>query len=43
MVIKTEGLVDCVSFVVMWERELTEVLTFDGDFQQAGFARAKAS
>lgn len=34
---KRWGLVDCVSFVVMWERKLTEVLTFDGDFEQAGF------
>ncbi|HTG16702.1 MAG TPA: PIN domain-containing protein [Blastocatellia bacterium] len=40
---KEWGLVDCISFVVMWERELTEVLTFDGDFHQAGFVAAKAS
>jgi predicted nucleic acid-binding protein len=34
---KKWGLVDCVSFVVMWEAKLTEVLTFDEDFAQAGF------
>jgi predicted nucleic acid-binding protein len=35
---KTWGLVDCISFVAMWERGLTEVLTFDQDFEQAGFS-----
>lgn len=35
---KRWGLVDCISFVVMWEAKLTEVLTFDEDFSQAGFA-----
>jgi uncharacterized protein len=34
---KTWGLVDCISFVVMQEHGLTEALTFDGDFTQAGF------
>lgn len=34
---KTWGLVDCISFVVMREKMLAEVLTFDGDFTQAGF------
>lgn len=34
---KKWGLVDCISFVVMRENGLTEVLTFDGDFTQAGF------
>lgn len=34
---KDWGLVDCISFVVMWERGLTESLTFDGNFKQAGF------
>lgn len=34
---KTWGLVDCISFVVMREARLTEVLTFDQDFEQAGF------
>lgn len=39
---KTWGLVDCISFVVMWEAELTEVLTFDRDFEQAGFTLVNA-
>ncbi len=39
---KTWGLVDCISFVVMQENGLTEVLTFDGDFTQAGFIVIKA-
>ena len=34
---KTWGLVDCISFIVMGESGITEVLTFDGDFEQAGF------
>lgn len=34
---KTWGLVDCISFVLMQENEVTEALTFDGDFTQAGF------
>jgi predicted nucleic acid-binding protein len=34
---KNWGLVDCISFVVMWQRGLTYALTFDGDFKQAGF------
>ncbi len=34
---KTWGLVDCMSFIVMGERGLAEVLTFDGDFTKAGF------
>lgn len=34
---KTWGLVDCISFAVMRESSLTEVLTFDRDFEQAGF------
>ena len=38
---KDWGLVDCISFVVMWERGITEVLTFDRDFGQAGFTILK--
>lgn len=34
---KTWSLVDCISFVVMRGNGITEVLTFDGDFIQAGF------
>jgi len=34
---KNWGLVDCISFIVMWDREITEALTFDSDFEQAGF------
>lgn len=34
---KTWGLVDCISFVVMNERGITEALTFDQHFVQAGF------
>ena len=34
---KVWGLVDCISFVVMWQSGITEVLTFDRDFEQAGF------
>lgn len=34
---KEWGLVDCLSFVVMQERQLTSALTTDMHFQQAGF------
>ena len=34
---KEWGLVDCFSFIVMRERQLTNALTTDGHFQQAGF------
>ncbi len=34
---KTWGLVDCISFVVMRDMGITEVLTFDKHFAQAGF------
>lgn len=34
---KEWGLTDCVSFVVMMERGLTEALTTDDHFRQAGF------
>ena len=34
---KEWGLVDCISFVVMQERGITDALTADAHFQQAGF------
>ena len=34
---KEWGLVDCVSFVVMRERSITDALTSDDHFRQAGF------
>jgi len=34
---KTWGLVDCTSFVVMREMGISDVLTFDKHFAQAGF------
>jgi predicted nucleic acid-binding protein len=34
---KEWGLSDCVSFVVMQERKITEALTTDDHFRQAGF------
>jgi predicted nucleic acid-binding protein len=34
---KEWGLIDCLSFVVMDERQLTEALTTDMHFQQAGY------
>jgi len=34
---KEWGLTDCVSFLVMRDRRLTEALTTDEHFQQAGF------
>jgi hypothetical protein len=34
---KEWGLIDCLSFVVMKERHLTDALTADDHFQQAGF------
>ncbi len=34
---KEWGLTDCVSFVVMQDRQITEALTTDDHFQQAGF------
>ena len=36
---KTWSLVDCSSFVMMQERELSEALTTDHHFEQAGFIR----
>ena len=34
---KEWGLIDCVSFVVMEYRGITEALTSDAHFEQAGF------
>jgi predicted nucleic acid-binding protein len=34
---KEWGMVDCISFIVMQEREILEALTTDNHFQQAGF------
>jgi hypothetical protein len=34
---KTWGLVDCISFIVMRDMGITEVLTLDKHFAQAGF------
>jgi predicted nucleic acid-binding protein len=34
---KEWGLIDCVSFIVMQERGLTDALTTDEHFEQAGF------
>ena len=34
---KEWGLIDCISFVVMRERGITQVLTTDRHFEQAGF------
>lgn len=34
---KTWGMTDCISFVVMRERGVTDALTNDKDFRQAGF------
>ena len=35
------SLVDCISFQLMWDREITQVLTFDEHFEQAGFERVR--
>jgi uncharacterized protein len=34
---KTWGLTDCASFLIMEERRITDALSADRDFQQAGF------
>lgn len=34
---KEWGIIDCISFVVMKEREIFEALTTDEHFEQAGF------
>jgi uncharacterized protein len=36
---KEWSLVDCSSFVIMQQREITEALTGDRHFEQAGFIR----
>lgn len=36
---KEWSLTDCISFVVMEEYGITEALTSDGDFEQAGFTK----
>ncbi|GAK51658.1 PilT-like protein [Candidatus Moduliflexus flocculans] len=36
---KTWSLVDCASFVIMRQRKLTQALTTDHHFEQAGFVR----
>jgi predicted nucleic acid-binding protein len=36
---KAWTLVDCASFAVMWEQGLTEAITSDHHFEQAGFVR----
>ena len=40
---KAWGVTDCISFVVMQERGLTQVLTTDRHFAQAGFQNVLAS
>ena len=39
---KEWGLVDCISFIVMQERGITEALTADNHFQQSGFRALKS-
>ena len=34
---KEWSLTDCISFVVMWDEQITEALTGDHHFEQAGF------
>lgn len=34
---KSWSLTDCISFVVMRDRDIRSALTADGDFEQAGF------
>ena len=34
---KSWGLIDCISFIVMTDAGITEALTFDQHFEQAGF------
>jgi predicted nucleic acid-binding protein len=39
---KSWGLIDCVSFIVMTDAGITEALTFDQHFEQAGFTALMA-
>lgn len=39
---KTWGLVDCVSFIVMQDRNISVALAFDRHFTQAGFTLAQS-
>jgi hypothetical protein len=34
---KTWGLCDCISFIVMWDNNLTDAVTADQHFHRAGF------
>jgi predicted nucleic acid-binding protein len=36
---KEWSLTDCISFVVMQDYGVTDALTSDGDFEQAGFTK----
>jgi uncharacterized protein len=36
---KEWSLTDCISFLVMWDREITEAVTADHHFEQAGFTK----
>jgi uncharacterized protein len=38
---KQWGVVDCISFQLMWERSIGQALTFDEHFEQAGFERVR--
>jgi hypothetical protein len=40
---KEWGLTDCISFVVMQEHNLTQALTTDGHFEQAGYVNRLTS
>ncbi len=38
---KEWGLVDCISFVIMKNQNITHALSFDHHFQQSGFSLVK--